>query len=110
MKKRNVELHSHVHLLTQFSLDSCHSQVIPIVNQSSITVSWSETEISQQSHQPCPCQNLTQQYGNVITRLCGGSYSQGAVWENMDYSKCGLTSRSIELCEALLVSLPSFSL
>ena len=56
------------------------------------------------SFEPCPCQNLIKQYGNMISRRCGGSYSQGGVWNSMDYSQCGLTSRTIELCEALHVS------
>ena len=86
-----------------FAIDACHSQSIPLVKHSNIMTSWSETKISIQAHQPCPCQNLTQYHGKMITRRCGGSYSQGAMWENMDYSQCGLTSRSIKLCEALQV-------
>ena len=49
-----------------------------------------------QASHPCPCQNLTQQFGSVITRHCGGSYSHGAEWKAMDYSQCGFTERIIE--------------
>ena len=55
--------------------------------------------ILQQVKQPCPCQTLTQAF---ITRCCGGSYSQGAQWMNMDTTQCNLTERSLKLCEALI--------
>ena len=75
----------------------------PLVAGSNITITWRETAITQHVNRPCPCQNLTQKFESVITRHCGGSYSQGARWEDMDYSQCGLTIRSIRLCEALQV-------
>ena len=88
--------------LIHFS-DACPSQNISLVAGSNITISWRETAITQQANRPCPCQNLTRRFGSVIIRHCGGSYSQGARWEDMDYSHCGFTDRIIRLCEALQV-------
>ena len=85
------------------SQDACPSQSVPLIPGSNITVNWRETEISVLAAEPCPCQSLIKKYGTTITRRCGGSYSQGGLWESMDYSRCGLTSRTIELCEALQV-------
>ena len=83
--------------------DACPSQQVPL-NGSSIMISWEETELSEEASVPCPCQNITLQHGRIITRHCGGSYSQGAVWSAMDYSQCGLNTKGIILlCEALLV-------
>ena len=61
-------------------------------------IKWNETMILQQVKKPCPCQTLTQVF---ITRHCGGSYSQGAQWMDMDTTQCNFTDRSLQLCEAL---------
>ena len=83
--------------------DACPSQNISLTAGSNITISWRETTIAQQANRPCPCQNQTRQFESVITRRCGGSYSQGARWEDMDYTHCGFTDRIIKICEALQV-------
>ena len=83
--------------------DACPSQNISLIAGINITISWRKTTIAQQVNRPCPCQNQTRQFESVITRRCGGSYSQGARWEDMDYTRCGFTERIIKICEALQV-------
>ena len=40
----------------------------------------------------------------TISRRCGGTYSEGASWDEVDYSQCRFTSITLKLCEASLVS------
>lgn len=40
----------------------------------------------------------------TISRRCGGTYSEGASWDEVDYSQCHFTSITLKLCEASLVS------
>ena len=56
--------------------------------------------ISQTAKHPCPCQSLTKV---SITRVCEGSYSQGAKWTEMSITQCNMTMNSLKLCEASLV-------
>ena len=86
--------------ISLFSIDSCPSGNTSIAGEN---ISWNEAQILQLVSLPCPCRNLTLQYHTMITRRCGGSYSHGAVWEEVDSSNCGFTNSTLRLCEALNV-------
>ena len=82
-----------------------------------ILINWNETEIGQFISQPCPCQDLignsaTQNGVFNITRRCGGSYSMGGRWEDVEYKiQCGLTDIALELCrlQANIVSITNYN-
>ena len=86
--------------------DGCPRQGnVPLYSGSDLTLSWPETEIYMSAMVPCPCQELTQQYGSMASRACGGSYTFGGVWGPVDGSACQLESDVVrQLCEATMVS------
>ena len=81
------------------------------LNEDDIILYWSESEIGHSITFPCPCQALignpaTANRSLNATRRCGGNYSMGAHWEEVNYqAQCGLTYIAIELCKANIVSL-----
>ena len=65
---------------------------------------WPELEIGQTATESCACGSLDPT-GYVATRMCTGSYSEGAMWEDQDVSNCSFSSSVIELCQASEVRL-----
>lgn len=63
-------------------------------------VTWPEAEIGQEASVPCPCGasgQLTQQLR--ATRMCGGTFRTGGVWEEQQCDSCHFSSLRLALCE-----------
>ena len=68
---------------------------------------WQKTEIGSVNYEPCPCNEF---FNAQAVRQCGGSFTEGAMWNEPDYSQCEAAlsqiTRSritINLCLATLV-------
>ena len=97
-------------------IDGCSAEddepLIDFITTPNITFDWPETEIGHSISQPCPCLDLIgssltpKRLFINITRRCGGSYSMGGRWEEVDYQpQCGLTDIALKLCQATIVSI-----
>ena len=91
-----------------FPTDSCPAQFEePLIEDSTIARNWTESEINIVLNNTCPskCMNLVAESyrEGVIRRRCGGTYTHGAHWEEVDLSQCGLSPIALQLCEATLV-------
>ena len=71
-----------------------------------MVVTWPESEIGTVVKQSCPCGTLdAERYGHPnLTRLCGGSYTYGAKWEQVDAAECNYTENTYRLCSVTQVS------
>lgn len=47
----------------------------------------------------CACGALNSS-SYLATRLCGGNYSNGAMWGAQDVSRCSFSNSTLELCQA----------
>ncbi len=56
----------------------------------SLSILWTEAEITEETVNPCPCGSLTSSvYTNsTAIRKCGGDYTNGGVWLDSDTSSC----------------------
>ena len=85
--------------------DGCPAKTDQIAQGIGIHLHWNESEISSHLSQPCPCKDIiVAPEIATISRRCGGTYSEGASWDEVDYSQCHFTSITLRLCEASLVS------
>ena len=86
-------------------LDGCPSEEASLIPGGAIIYSWAESEIGTTLTQPCPCRDLVDIPGGTgtVIRHCGGTYTHGAQWREVDFSRCGLSVTAIQLCEATLV-------
>ena len=48
---------------------------------------WPESSIGQVIQVPCPCEDILQS-GEMASRTCGGTFSLGGQWMDVDYSQC----------------------
>ena len=56
----------------------------------SLSITWKESELGTEVVENCPC--------GTATRMCGGTYSDGVVWDDPDISQCPLEETTISLC------------
>ena len=65
---------------------------------------WPDSNIGKVNQLPCPCEELLQS-GKLSSRSCGGTYSQGGQWMNVNYSQCDSINNEITntLCRIALV-------
>ena len=85
--------------------DGCPAETDQIAQGVGIHLRWNESDISSNLSQPCPCKDIIAAPANAtVSRKCGGTYSEGASWDEVDYSQCRFTSITLKLCEASLVS------
>jgi hypothetical protein len=62
-------------------------------------IQWPELEIGQMATESCACGALNSS-SYLATRICGGNYSNGAMWEAQDVSQCSFSNSTLELCQA----------
>ena len=62
-------------------------------------IQWPELEIGQMATESCACGALNSS-SYLATRLCGGNYSNGAMWGAQDVSRCSFSNSTLELCQA----------
>ena len=92
-----------------FILDGCQASTDEPIDSRfpNITLTLPETEIGTVASYTCPCQNLTntKESDSVSgSRVCGGSYSNGALWDPVNVIEdCGLSSITLQLCQAQIV-------
>ena len=80
-----------------YTSDGCPEQTLPLLSSSllfagdtSSTFSWPETNLGDPVlHQPCPNQ-AGSNFINTVSRYCGGSFSSGAQWSDVDFSQCSV--------------------
>lgn len=85
--------------------DGCPAETDQIAQGVGIHLRWNESDISSNLSQPCPCKDIIAAPANAtVSRKCGGTYSEGASWDEVDYTQCRFTSITLKLCEASLVS------
>ena len=67
-------------------------------------VLWPESDIGQIVQQPCPCEDFLQS-GEKARRTCGGTYSLGGKWMDVDYAPCVTLMNQVTntLCSIALV-------
>ena len=78
-----------------YTSDGCPEETLPLLSSSllfagdtSSTFSWPETNLGDPVlHQPCPNQAGSI---NTVSRYCGGSFSSGAQWSDVDFSQCSV--------------------
>lgn len=72
-----------------------------------ISLDWPESDLGELVRLQCPCGNLAD-IGRAIrrtaTRVCGGTFSSGAVWEMSMDQACDLSITTRRLCEVANVS------
>ena len=81
-------------------LDGCNKEVF-------MGVTWPETSLDVSVNVSCPCAEFAGSLAGRAFRYCGGTYSQGARWDNFaDISGCSALNSEItrQLCEAAVRS------
>ena len=72
-----------IHYLTHksfHSLDGCNSNAVD-------DMLWTESNIGEIVQLPCPCEQFLKS-GQMANRVCGGTYSQGGQWKDVNYNQC----------------------
>ena len=91
----------------QCCIDGCPEEQTLLNENYNVYVTWPESEIGTEPVKTsCPCGDLNaNRYGHPnLTRVCGGSYTYGAEWEEMDASGCNFTDHTYRLCSLTMVS------
>ena len=67
---------------------------------------WPETLPGYTATLPCPCADILHSLAGRATRLCHGTYSSGAEWEDVDDTQCStrLSTITAKLCNIPRVS------
>ena len=67
---------------------------------------WQESELSIKPVElSCPCGKLDiSDLNRIATRVCGGSYSSGVMWESPNIQSCRFDRTTEEICNATFVS------
>jgi hypothetical protein len=72
-----------------------------------IELDWPESDLGETVSLKCPCGNFSALGGGIsrnASRVCGGDFTTGAVWETSMDSKCDLSPTTRRLCEVFNVS------
>ena len=88
-------------------LDGCNFTTPPFDSSSNISteIEWPETSLGDTASVPCPCAEFAGSLAGRAYRYCGGTFSQGAYWEEFDISRCEALNSMItrRLCVAALL-------
>ena len=60
----------------------------------SLSITWPESELGVEVVKNCPCGGAQ----DTASRMCGGTYSDGVVWDDPNTSQCPLGETTISLC------------
>ena len=68
-------------------------------------MTWPETEIGKEASVPCPC-GVSDPLIQLLlgTRICGGTFEAGGVWEESQCDSCLFSSTRLALCALAQVS------
>ncbi len=69
-----------------------------------LDITWPESELGDVIVDDCPCSNLTGSQEEA-SRMCGGDYTGGVVWQAITLECSELSDTSIKLCLAARVIL-----
>ena len=96
-----------VHSLKSIYLDGCNysKDSIDIDSETAIDIDWPETNLGITVSVPCPCAEFAGSLAGRAFRHCGGTYSQGARWEDFDVGNCNIlkSETTLHLCKAAKV-------
>ena len=85
-------------------LDGCQSEetVIPSISANSqldVIINWPEVNLGQDAVVRCPCGGIDLGNGNLeARRYCGGTFSEGAQWEDGFVTPCNFSDTAREIC------------
>ncbi len=96
-------------------LDGCaaSSTILPALEEDGleVVVEWREADLGENVVVQCPCGNLSALSGggeNFIrtgSRVCGGNFVTGAMWEEAMVAACNFSIATRQLCQIANVSL-----
>ena len=82
--------------------DGCLSDgtVIPSSGDSKLTIilEWPETNIGVIAEADCECGTLGHHLKLKATRYCGGSFTDGALWDIPDVTQCNFSDLARDIC------------
>ena len=81
---------------------------MPLSVEYGVYVKWPESEIGADPviiNCPCGKLNATQYGSPQLSRVCGGSYTYGAQWKEVDATQCNYTDNTYKLCSVTQVRL-----
>ena len=89
--------------ITILTIDGCN----PEMDEYGV---WPETLPGYTSALPCPCADILYSLAGRATRLCRGTYTDGAEWENVNNNQCStrVSETTAKLCEIPRVSWLTF--
>ena len=95
--------------LLYFPIDGCSSMNTTLPASSNalelnFNFNWPETMLGEVAELKCPCEV---DVGRVATRMCGGDFETGAVWEEVVDSRCDYSDTTRMLCLTTEVSIPA---
>lgn len=95
-----------LNLLIFLHADGCPEEERALNVNFNVYVTWPESEISTDPvNTSCPCGTINAtRFGHPnLTRICGGSYTYGANWEDVDKSGCDYNNNTYKLCSVTQV-------
>ena len=101
-------------IVTSLSPDGCVAEMttLPPLEEGGLDVvlMWPETDLGVTVSLQCPCGNLSALQGGDTfnrraTRTCGGSFTEGAQWEEPMQMACNFSSATRRLCQVASVRL-----
>lgn len=73
-----------------------------------VILNWPESDLGERPFLQCPCGSLFDLEGAAInrnaSRMCGGDFTNGAVWEDSMDTECDLSDATRRLCQVASVS------
>ncbi len=75
------------------------------MNGLEVIVEWPEADLGENVTVQCPCGNLSalsggnENFVRTASRICGGSFSDGAVWEEAMVLACNFSIATRQLCQ-----------
>ena len=87
--------------------DGCVAEttILPPLEEDGLSVElmWPEADLGERVVLQCPCGNLSAFTGETInrtaSRVCGGTFSAGAEWENPMDIACNFSATTRRLCQ-----------
>ena len=84
--------------------DGCHSKTSIIPSHSGrqhlkFVIEWPETNIGGLVVDSCPCGDILLEGQLQATRYCGGDFTNGALWDTADVSRCNFSDLAREICQ-----------
>ena len=91
-------------VLCHLNVDGCVSELS--TSAGGFSVMWPETDLGQTAAVLCPCADFSLGASHpAASRVCSGSFTNGAEWESASLDVCDFSSTTQALCNVSLVRL-----